>query len=134
MMTSAEVVPGMADAIERRRRERGLSPSDFAREAGVTLAGLAPLRSGKRRNYMHRLKVGVAHALWWPEDAVDRLLDGEDPKTFEEVRPESADDVAASFERFARELKELREDLRRWMQQPDGDQQSQTPVQRNRKK
>jgi transcriptional regulator with XRE-family HTH domain len=73
----------MADAIEQRRVQMGLSPSDFARAAGMTQQGLIPIRHGKRRDYRDKLRLGVARALLWPDDAVDRLLAGEDPATFE---------------------------------------------------
>lgn len=74
-----EEVPGMAERVERRRRELGLTPTGFARAAGLSLQGLAPLRKGYRRAYHDKLKLGVARALHWEDDAVDRLLDGEEP-------------------------------------------------------
>lgn len=81
-MPSDEVVPGMAEAIERRRRELGLSPGDFATAAGLTRQGLDPVRKGYRRAYQDKVRLGVARALAWPLDAIDRLLAGEDPATF----------------------------------------------------
>lgn len=74
---STEIVPGMAEAIDARRRERRLSPSEFAAKAGVTPQGLIAVRRGYRRNYQEKLKLGVANALDWPDDVVDRLLAGE---------------------------------------------------------
>lgn len=82
---SIEVVPGMADAIEKRRKDLGMSPGEFAAAAGLTAPGLAPVRKGYRRAYQDKVKLGVARALEWPVDAVDRLLAGErvepDPPT-----------------------------------------------------
>ena len=69
----------MAEAIERRRLERGLTVSDFARAAGVTPQGLAPLRKGIRRNYREKLKIGVCAALGWTADSVDLLLNEHPP-------------------------------------------------------
>lgn len=74
-----EVVPGMAEAIEARRKELNLSPGQFAKDAGVTPQGLRAVRRGFRRNYQHKLKVGVARALRWQDDSIDRLLAGDPP-------------------------------------------------------
>lgn len=74
-----DLVPGMVEAIERRRVQLGLGPGEFARAAGITPQGLAPVRAGKRRAYMDKVRFGVARALAWEPDAIDRLLRGEDP-------------------------------------------------------
>jgi DNA-binding XRE family transcriptional regulator len=73
----------MAEAIEARAMELGLTPGTFAESAGVTRQGLAPIRRGYRRQYQAKLKLGVARALAWPPDAIDRLMAGDDPATFE---------------------------------------------------
>lgn len=74
-----EVVPGLAEAIEDRRIELELSPGDFAAKAGLTTQALRPIRAGYRRKYQDRLKFGVAAALGWTPESVDRLLRGEPP-------------------------------------------------------
>ncbi|HEX7276331.1 MAG TPA: hypothetical protein VF244_03070, partial [Acidimicrobiales bacterium] len=76
---SEEVVPGLAEAIERRRIERGLTPGAFAEAAGVTPQGLVPLRKGYRRRYREKLKIGVCEALGWTADSIDLLLEGRLP-------------------------------------------------------
>lgn len=78
----------MAEAIEQRRVELHLSPGRFARESGLTPAGLLPIRRGYRRNYADDTKTGVARALHWPWDAIDRLMAGESPDTFAPVPAE----------------------------------------------
>lgn len=72
-----EVVPGMAEAVEARRKELGLSPVELARQAGVSMAGLGPIRKGYRRAYQERLTRPVCRALRWTDDSIDRLLRGE---------------------------------------------------------
>jgi hypothetical protein len=74
---STTEVPGMAQAVETRRRERQLTPGEFAAAAGITAQGLAPVRKGQRRAYQDRVRIGVARALAWPEDWYDRLLAGQ---------------------------------------------------------
>lgn len=59
---SDETVPGMAEAIEDRRQMLHLSPTDFARLAGVSMQGLAPVRAGMRRSYQAKVRNGVARA------------------------------------------------------------------------
>lgn len=80
---NSERVPGMAEAIEGRRLALGLSPGDFAEATGLTAQGLMAVRKGYRRQYQDKLKLGVARALQWPPDAIDRLLSGEDPASFQ---------------------------------------------------
>ena len=82
-----EVAPGMAEAIEARMAELGMGPTAVARAAGVTTQALVPVRRGYRRAYQIKLKHGVARALKWPADAIDRLLAGEDPSTFDDRPP-----------------------------------------------
>lgn len=74
-----EVVPGMAEAIEGRMRELRMTVGELVERSGVSGMGLMPLRRGHRRNYRDRVKFGVAEALEWPPDAVDRLLEGLPP-------------------------------------------------------
>lgn len=68
----------MAEAIERRRRERGLGPGEFARAAGITAQGLRPVRQGIRKAYQDRVLLGVARALAWPDDWYELLLAGQE--------------------------------------------------------
>lgn len=75
----SDVVPGMAEAIETRRRELRLSPGAFADAAGLTRQGVGNVRAGKRRNYAADTIYGVADALRWEPDWYDRLARGEVP-------------------------------------------------------
>lgn len=69
----------MAEAVEKRRRDRGLSPGGFADAAGLTPQGLAPVRAGQRKRYEDKTIVGVAKALAWSMDWYDRLVAGQFP-------------------------------------------------------
>jgi hypothetical protein len=116
-----EIVEGMADAVERRAVQRGLSPTLFAELAGLTNSGLAPVREGRRRNYSTKTRFGVATALGWPVDWYDRILAGEDPDTWPDVEHPPAHgsteaDIAAIRAQLAALealVIQLRQDLRR---------------------
>jgi hypothetical protein len=84
---TADLVPGMAEAVEKRRWDLGLNPSAFAEAAGLTLPGTMPVRKGVRRNYEEKTRRGIARALQWPIDWYERLLAGEDPETFPGLVP-----------------------------------------------
>lgn len=61
--TPREIVPGLAEAISRRRRQLGMDVADLVQETGLTRPGLAPLLRGERRNYQDRLTLAVCRAL-----------------------------------------------------------------------
>lgn len=105
-----EIVPGMAEKIEERRLELDLSLGDFASQAGLTRQGLAPYRKGERRNYNDQAKRGVARALRWRHDAIDRLLAGVAPVALEdeflESRHGSETAIPGGHERRGRRMAE----------------------------
>lgn len=74
----SDTVPGMAEAINQRRKQLGLTPGQFATAAGLTRQGLGRVQKGVRAGYQDRTLLGVARALRWPADWYDRLLRGED--------------------------------------------------------
>lgn len=78
-------VPGMAEAVEKRAKELGLTPKSFAEHAKLTGPGLAPVRGGHRRGYEAKTLQGVARALRWPLDWYDRLVAGHDWRAFPDV-------------------------------------------------
>lgn len=124
-----ETVPGMAEAIERRRVECGLTPTEFAKAAELTIQGLIPIRKGYRREYMDKSKRGIARALRWPPDAIDRLLRGESAEEFETTPPDAlvvvdVAGLAAAISRLDTELDALRQEVTRLRRQPGEDQPS----------
>jgi hypothetical protein len=133
-VTKEEIVPGLGEAIEARRKQLYNGPLAFAQAAGVTLAGLTPLRRGYRRAYQERLTTPVCRALGWTTDSIDRLLRGEPPVELEPAaeqaitRPSPADDspevlalvaeVKGSVAAIQRELTALAERIARLEPQP----------------
>ena len=75
-------VPGMATAVERRMTELGLTPTTFAAASGLTYEGLLPVRKGVAKSYAAKTRQGVARALGWPHDWYQRLVAGEDPRSW----------------------------------------------------
>lgn len=115
-----DTVPGLSEAIERRRLERGLTLKEFAAAAGVTPQGLAPLRKGYRRNYREKLKIGVCTALGWTADSVDRLLKGLPPapaadygsgwQAFDDTRPVTRQELEQVRLEVKKDVQELLQD------------------------
>lgn len=108
-------VPGLADAIERRRRDLGLTVGDLARVTGITRQGLAPLREGKRKAYQERLTMPVCRALGWRSDAIERLMQGLAPVELDAVEPDpdptSVMQLRAELERTTAAIAELQQRL-----------------------
>lgn len=96
---TTDLVPGMAEAIEERRRSLGMTIGDFAAEAGLTRQGLDPVRRGERRQYNDRTILGVARALRWDHDWYDRILAGQRPRNTMAAVPgdDSWDDLKSSL-------------------------------------
>lgn len=98
-----ETVPGMAEAVEGRRRELRLRPGQFAQAAGLTPQGLDPVRKGIRRSYSEKTLDGVAQALRWPTDWYDRLQAGEDPTALSDAVPADQSDYNSKISRLSPE-------------------------------
>lgn len=74
-----EQVPGMADAVESRRRELGLGIQDFVDRADLTREQIYKIRKGHKVPYAQVTIEGVAVALEWPLDWYDQLARGNRP-------------------------------------------------------
>lgn len=98
VIVASEINPAMADAVDRRRLQLGMTPGDFATAAGLTRQGLDPVRKGELRKYNDRTILGVARALRWEPDWYERLSSGRSPI---EAQPhpgdESWDDLRSSL-------------------------------------
>ena len=93
MATSSEQSTELAEAVEQRRRELGLTIGDFAAAAGLTRQGLDPIRRGVVKQYEDRTLFGVARALRWAGDWYDRILAGDDPAELATPNGHDVDEV-----------------------------------------
>ena len=94
MPTAPERSDELAEIIERRRRELGLTIGAFASTAGLTRQGLDPIRRGVLKSYEDRTIFGIARALRWAPDWYDRILHGGEPTPADEGRTDNGvDDV-----------------------------------------
>src|SRR5262245_35328147 len=107
MGESDDLVPAMGAAIEARRLELGMTPTHFADASGLSRPQLQDVRKGLRKRYQDVTEFGVARALRWRSDAIDRLLEGLDPIEIDDVGTGQTDLVTAML-RFETELAELR--------------------------
>lgn len=83
----------VAAAIRSRRIAEGRTQQEMAERAGVSLATWRLLETAGRTRYQDLTLRGVTRALGWGPDAIERLLDGEDPgPQGESLRPERATD------------------------------------------
>lgn len=97
---SADTAPVIANALRARRAALLLTQGDAAQAAGVSVATWQKAESGRPMEYQPRTKKAIARALQWPDDALDRLVAGEDPATFEhERRQRLGDDVGEVLRR-----------------------------------
>lgn len=88
--------PAVGERVERRRKELGFSGADLVRTSGLkqpTVAGIekgAP-RGDPRPKTRRRLSLGLG----WVPDAIDRILEGEEPV-----------DIEVAWERVRSELEQ----------------------------
>lgn len=77
-----EVARSMVSAAVRRRREQlGLSQEEAAARSGglISTANLRVVEANGRRSLRPRSVLGLARALDWPDDALERIAAGDDP-------------------------------------------------------
>ncbi len=74
-----EIVPALAEHIERRMTELRLDPNGLAEATGLSLTVLQQLRKGYRKKYQRRLTWPVCETLGWTADSIERILRGEEP-------------------------------------------------------
>lgn len=104
---SDEVLPGLAEAIERRRLAVGLGKGHLASAAGLSREGLAPLLKGYRRAYNDSTIIGLARALRWEVDWYERLQHGEPPTEAEGSASEALDERLTRLEDEVREIRRM---------------------------
>lgn len=70
----------LGQAIKQARLALGLSQEQVAKRAGVSIASVHTVESGKVPRSRMPYTIGpLAHVLGWPPGAVDAVLSGQDP-------------------------------------------------------
>lgn len=77
----------VADAIRERRAALGLTHTQVAADGRVSLNVWSLLENNKQTKYRKRTLVAVAKALHWPDDAILRILAGQEPIDADARRP-----------------------------------------------
>jgi transcriptional regulator with XRE-family HTH domain len=115
----------VGDLIRRRRDALGLTreatvekANRLVGSASLSTANVTILEKGRRDSYRPRTLIGIARALDWSDDAVERLLAGVDPEEVEvgQDEPIFMDASGANLQRVREEDPEyyaLLEDLAR---------------------
>lgn len=111
-----EVVPGMAEAVEARRKNLGLSVGQLVSATGLTRPGVDNVRNGLLRDYHEKTILGFARGLHWREDWFDRLRAGDAPVEVKPPRDTGEDDALSALRR---EVAELRRLVERFGRPPD---------------
>jgi transcriptional regulator with XRE-family HTH domain len=104
----------VAEAVRRRRLALGLTvPEACAASAGmVSVAVWSILENARQDRYKERSLAGVAKALQWPPDAIERVLAGEDPALLTAAPADDrAETVEQRVEALAAKLGELERSL-----------------------
>ena len=113
-----EIVPGMAETIEARRKALSLNPGQFAERAGLTREGARRVRNGHRRKYQDDTINGVARTLRWEASWYDQLLAGERPIETDRDEPADIHDRLSRLEDHARRVDETLDLILERLQQP----------------
>jgi transcriptional regulator with XRE-family HTH domain len=88
----------LADALNQRRGDLGLSQPEIARQAEVSLSTVNLMATGKRNNYRLIQKRRVEDVLRWAPGSIDALLAGGDATPLpESVKETRRDDRAADL-------------------------------------
>lgn len=82
----------VAEIIRARRVELGLTQEAAAAASNgrVSSASWRVIESGRQTSFRHLTLAGVAVALGWPTDAIDRIVAGADPATIADPEPDPA--------------------------------------------
>lgn len=118
-----------SDAVRARRQLLGLSQAEAATAGGLSEPQWRKIEKGLDALRMrHGTKTGIATALRWPPDAIDRIVDGEDPDSFPTVEPVTQpheigtdDDLAYEVLRLRAEVAKLAKLVRESIEQRSDD-------------
>lgn len=115
-MTSRKSAVSVGSAIKKHRTRNGLSQVTLATNAGMALSTLRRFEHDEDDAHTEATEYRLCRALGWPEDAFDRIRNGEDPDTFE--TPVADDDQLAALRAEIAELRGLVEQLVKHRQTP----------------
>jgi transcriptional regulator with XRE-family HTH domain len=119
MLRGMEPAARLARAVRRRRDELSMSLAEVAAAAredgrrGLSIQTIRAVEAGERASVRPQTARALARALRWPDDAVTRVLTGEDiaPPTApadRSRRREELDALAEQAEALGREVETLR--------------------------
>lgn len=83
----------LAEAVDARMSELGLTVVDLGRRSGVSEFTLRRIRSGVPVNYRSDVKQRLAEGLRWSPTSVDAILDGRDPVERSQVAGDGVDSI-----------------------------------------
>ena len=73
--------PEVGQILKRRREvDLGLTQPELADKCGLSVPMIQVLESGRRDSFSGRTLGKIARGLDWPNDVIERLLAGEDPR------------------------------------------------------
>jgi DNA-binding Xre family transcriptional regulator len=70
-------VEAIAEAIDRRRRERRLTLTEVRDKAGLSQSQISLMANAKGTNYRSETLASVSYALGWPGDMLERIGHGQ---------------------------------------------------------
>lgn len=97
----------LADAINDRMSELGITQQQLAQRSGVSVAALRGLQKAEPRRRSPVILSAISRALSWPEDHLRRVYEAGAPS----VSPSSADELSARLDRMQGQINELSDRL-----------------------
>lgn len=71
--------------LKAQREHLRMTQKDLADAANLSIAIVQMLEAGRKDSYRGTTLAAISAALRWPTDAIERLLAGEDPETFDDT-------------------------------------------------
>lgn len=78
----------VAEAVARRREQRGWTQADVAARGGLSLDRVQAVEAGRGENLRVRTLISLTRGLEWSINSVDRIMKGLDPVPIESLRGE----------------------------------------------
>jgi hypothetical protein len=97
-----EIHKPLAEAVNSRMDELGLSPTDLVAATGLTYQGLLNIRRGEIRQYQKRTTIPLTKTLGWTPESIEKILAGGKPELVSS--PEKDGDVLDRLEALKQEV------------------------------